>query len=502
MKDNRVGQAAIDWAVEHVSRHGDTDVFPIPFELKVAAHAWQHDSTFRQKLSTTPINGADLRPHLTVEVPKTTFGFRVAHQLDPLDSILFAAMVFEMGQLIEGGRALPEAACSYRFHPTPTGDFYPSDNGWKRYASRSRELSLTKGHVLYVDLADFYNQIYHHRVRGALETCGVSEARARNVEKYLGRFTAKQSRGLPVGPYASHLLAELSLVDVDEHLAHQAVPFVRYSDDFRIFDDSTANLTHILQQLTGLLYTNHGLALQGAKTALENTVDFRRLRLGDAGHKFGDELDARLAEIAEDLSALSEEMGYGEVTIEDISEEREAGEAGPLLLSLFTEALQRPSTRLGAMKFLLREARRREADDLFIPVLDNLECLIPIIGEVSRYLQVVSPRNDRTVARRYLGGRESVGLCVVPVRRHVGTRPLHQTHRSRGLRRRPRLRSDPRGHAWRQAPGVTCKSSFAASLDQVTENARCQHETVGPSSDDLRSVRFARIGEGSVGLQC
>ena len=399
MKNDRVSQDALDWAKAHVHQHGDTDIFPVPFEYEVI---WQDWPTLRAGLAQTHIARAPLRPHMTLAVPKTRFGFRVAQQLDPLDALLFAAMVYEMGGNIEENRLGSDSVCSYRFNPSDSGAFYDRDNGWTAYARRSRELAVDHDYVLYIDIADFFNQIYHHRVRGALETSGVPAKRSINVEQFLQRFTAKQSRGLPVGPSPSHLLAECSLNDVDSFLEQNGTRFVRYIDDFRIFSDSTAELTRLLEEITSILNANYGLALQGGKTQLDESGEFIRSHMSDAGHQFGQRLDLRLETLVSDLSDLSEELGYGEVSLEDIPDAEVAGEAAELLHDSFEEALKTGPTRLGALSFLLREARAWSYADLCPPLLDHVKLLFPIIREVCRYAKQFIPTGDRAAGTRLL----------------------------------------------------------------------------------------------------
>ena len=403
MKNHQVSTDALDWAFQHVHRHGDTDIFPVPFEFDVLAEQWD---SLRSHLTNIHIGQAKMRPHLVFEVPKMTFGFRIAHQLDPLDSLLYAAMVYEMGASIEGARLPSDVVCSYRFEPSTTGDFYPRDSGWKAYAGRSRELATAYACILYVDIADFYNQVYHHRVGGSLETCGISSPRARSVEKFLSRFTAKQSRGLPVGASGSHLLAEACLTDIDTFLKQAGVPFVRYVDDFRVFSDSRAQLTGLLQRLTRLLYANHGLALQTGKTEIENTDDFILTRLNDPAHAFNEQLDDRLTDLADHLSELSEEMGYGAVALDDIPDHQVAKEAAELLVASFKQVLEQPRARLGPLKSLLREARAWRSVDLLPLVLDELHLLIPIMGDVCRYIQTVCPDDHDTVTERLMAAVE------------------------------------------------------------------------------------------------
>lgn len=385
---------SLDWAAEHIRRHGDTDIFPVPFEYDVLWEQWDH---FGARLAKENFAQAELRPLLTLPVPKTTFGFRVSQQLDPLDALLYAAIVHEMGSSIESARLSADIACSYRFAPTPQGDFYPRDNGWSAYTRRSRELADEHDHVLYLDLSDFYNQIYHHRIGGALETSGIPSPRAANVEKFLGRFTAKQSRGIPVGPSASHLLAEASLSDVDSFLEQSDLPFVRYVDDFRIFAHSTPDLLRVLEDLTRVLSANHGLALQTGKVTIESTTDFMSKNLNDPGREFNADLDERLRGLAEDFG---QQTGYTNVSVDEIPEADVSEELAEFLAESFEAVLKDTPVKLGTIRFLLREARTRRNDGLYQGIRENMAPLVPIMGDISRYLRSIAPTGDTALADR------------------------------------------------------------------------------------------------------
>ena len=390
LHNSLVSIQSLDWAIRHVLRHGDTDIFPVPFEYLVIERSWNR---IRDLLAKTQFGSAPLRSHITLAVPKMTLGFRVAHQLDPLDSLLYAAQVFEMGDAIEQERAESNVACSYRFNPTSEGDFFPKDNGWQAYSANSRLLSSQNSHVLYVDITDFYNQIYHHRLVGSLENCGISTARAVNVENFLGRFGAKQSRGIPVGPSASHLLAECCLNDVDAYLKESNIPFVRYSDDFRVFSDRKT-LTGVLAGLTKLLYSNHRLAVQASKTTILETSSFVTEFLEDPGRKFEQETDRRLEQLAEYLSDLSEPSRYGSLSIDDLSLDDWPQEIDEVLKDSFDEALNSTPVKLGMLRHLLRKAKACGSPALISLVQDHFKKLIPILSDVCKYLHKVLPRED------------------------------------------------------------------------------------------------------------
>lgn len=383
--DNRhVSSESLHWALRHVLRHGDTDIFPVPFEYQALVDQWP--DLFRG-LTGPNISKLPLRAHMAWPVPKAHSGFRIAHQLDPLDTLVYTALVYEMGRVIERGRQPRTFACAYRFRPKEQGDFYPRDNGWGMFTRRSKELAGKYAFVLHMDIADFYNQIYHHRLAGALETAGVPSERANNFETYIGKFTAWQSQGIPVGPSASNLLAECSLTDVDSSLRAMRVPFVRYIDDFRIFSATEEKLVQVLHEMTKLLYTNHRLVIQSGKTYIQSSEAFVSQNLQDPQRLFEGEVEDRLDEL---VDRLNEDTGY-ELTIDDMSEEEVGEEVQNCLDSLFRESLRATPTRFGTIRFVLREAARWGGDGITELVIERLESLTPIIGEVCRYLRKAIP---------------------------------------------------------------------------------------------------------------
>jgi len=37
----RLDEVSLDWALSHIKRHGDTDIFPVPFEYQALDSHWQ-----------------------------------------------------------------------------------------------------------------------------------------------------------------------------------------------------------------------------------------------------------------------------------------------------------------------------------------------------------------------------------------------------------------------------------------------------------------------------
>ena len=76
------------------------------------------------------------------------------------------------------------------------------------------------------------------------------------------------SYGIPVGPYASRILGEAILIDVDTHLQSMGIDYVRWVDDYNIFSRSEQLAQSTVFELAEWLFTNHGLTLQSSKTKI------------------------------------------------------------------------------------------------------------------------------------------------------------------------------------------------------------------------------------------
>ena len=391
--EDSIGADSIDWARRHIEKHGDTDIFPVPFEYETLPAAW---AEIREDLGALNLSSFSARGCLTFLVPKAELGFRVAHQLDPLDAIIYTALAYEIGENIESARIPVEknVACSYRISPTPCGDFFPRDNGWESYSEQSLNLAIDNEYVLHADITDFYNQIYHHRLQSALEQAGVAPQRAVNVERFLGRYTAKQSQGIPVGPSASHVLAEACLNDVDHTLLDKRYEFTRYIDNYRIFGGDRVSGLMALHDLTDYLHAAHRLSIQDSKTRIERTECLLSRLREDPELKEQEEKERAIEEI---MTGIRENAGY--VTeIQEIDDADLNRELGKRLGSLLEEALVQRPVKYGMIRHVLRSAQAMRVRTLYPIVLKNLESLIPVFRDVCTYF-VKTLSGERSRAR-------------------------------------------------------------------------------------------------------
>ncbi len=257
----RLKETSLEWALKHALNLGDTDVFPIPFEYRALESDW---SDTKKYLRGVDVLEWQVRPLRTLLAPKGKFGFRIITQLDPLDFLLYAATIREIGSDLEKRRVpvSEQVVFSYRFKPSADGHLFDLSVGYGGFQERTRAIlrgPKAPAFVAVTDIADFYLRIYHHRLKGALEAATPHSSHVGAIMSLLSGWNTTESYGIPVGSAPSRLLAEITISDVDEALLGSNVKFVRYNDDYRIFARTYSEAYRYLAFLAHFLSRNHGL---------------------------------------------------------------------------------------------------------------------------------------------------------------------------------------------------------------------------------------------------
>lgn len=84
------------------------------------------------------------------------------------------------------------------------------------------------------------------------------------------------SRGVPIGPHAVHLIAEATLIPVDNSLDARDITFLRYADDILIFSKNESQAKQYLGRLAQILDQQQRLIVQRAKTRIFHWHQFTR----------------------------------------------------------------------------------------------------------------------------------------------------------------------------------------------------------------------------------
>jgi hypothetical protein len=263
-------KSCIEIAITHICKYGDTDIFP---HLPEIAFFRDEQSTLLKEMQVLDLETYSPGSAFEALAPKSRYGFRIAHQLPALDTLLLLAATIEIAPQIEKHRGPTDGSesFSYRVKLDKKGHIFRGDRTYKDWLNSQVALiqaNLKIKQVITTDISDFYARINFHRLENLLDEVAPHHGAARFIKKYIKVIRAKQSFGLPVGGSAARLLAELSLIDTDKALRDEGHAFTRFVDDFRLFLRGDENPYDTLAFLAEQLGINEGLALNVSKTAV------------------------------------------------------------------------------------------------------------------------------------------------------------------------------------------------------------------------------------------
>ena len=403
----------LEWALKHLLKYADSDLYPRIFEFQAISHNWQEVKNYLLSLDLEKYQPKSPMINLA---PKPNGNYRVSHQLEPCDSLIYTSLIKEVCEVIEQSR-IPESqniACSYRIKPDMEGSFFSVDTGWNNYVSRTEELSkeFKDGWVIVADITDFYNQIYTHRINSLISEAGKGnfDEQAALIENFLMAINKKTSRGIPVGPAPSIVLAELIMGNIDKKILERTDKFVRYVDDIRIFFNTPEEAIFALHDLTHYLYTYHRLVFSGEKTETIPVKKFCEKYLKDERKEEKEIIDTKANDLASEqvlellnnLPPYSGDFDYNEEyerVLAEILDTKQLDLLSSTYYELFQNALG-PPIDYRVIRHVLRQSTRYRIRKIIPLVLDNFYRIRPVIRESVIYLNTVL--NERTVTENKL----------------------------------------------------------------------------------------------------
>ncbi|MFN7855228.1 MAG: RNA-directed DNA polymerase, partial [Acidovorax sp.] len=363
----------------HIERYYDSDFFPKCAEFQALWHQWDE---VKKELMSKNVSKIWVTPPRAMTIAKPKGGFRVVHQLEPVDAVVYTALAYEAAPSIEAARieAAERVACSYRFE-VANGSFFAGGSGWTDFESKTAELLDQFSHVLVTDITDFYNQIYLHRLNNAIESSNAAlKPFAAEIENFLLTLNSKASQGVPVGPAASIVMSEAVLIDVDDFLRSKGVAHTRYVDDIRLFSNSPRDLQRVLEQLTLYLYEIHRLTVSSEKTQLHGSDEFAAKHF----HNQYEDEKSELRDSLEEFNPYSDD--YDESDFDDEPDDEPDDE----LVTAIQRVINYEHLDLGLARSVIRTARRNSIDVIAQHLLDHFDFFAPVVNDVVLYLHEVT----------------------------------------------------------------------------------------------------------------
>jgi hypothetical protein len=395
--------ASLEFARNHIISFYDTDFYPKPFEFYALWYSWADVKSY---LLGTPLASAHTTNPRVLPWAKARGGYRIVHQLEPLDSLIYTALVYLVAEQVEASRMMPSIACSYRIE-VDENSYFSKGSGFPAYRESCERLGDVYEYVLSTDISDFYNQIYLHRVGNVVDSVGAPVSVGKEIENFLSRLNNKASQGIPVGPAASIVLAEAILLDVDQFISNHHVEHVRYVDDIRIFSDSEEQLSEILENLVVYLHDQHRLGLVSEKTSIRASAQFLQEELQnqyqmekldilneiEAGNQYGS-YESEQDNDDEDYQEYDE---YGEYSGECDGEDGDGEDIGASLLDALLRARNFGYVDLAVLRAIIRRAKHGQISDIAEAMLEDIEFYTPVINDVCLYLASLPTKEIRGI---------------------------------------------------------------------------------------------------------
>ncbi|WP_047152492.1 RNA-directed DNA polymerase [Aneurinibacillus tyrosinisolvens] len=400
----KLQESSLDKALIHIEKFGDTDIFPVPFEFQAIRQFWETD--IRPFIREINMLEWELRSFRRMLTPKHKYGFRISTQLDPIDSIIFTALVYEVGADLERARMdmTKNISFSSRFAPDDSsGRLYDPDYNWKAFQDYCEHLANSEEYeyVLVADIADFFPRIYSHPLEQALASATTKVSHVKSIRRCLGQLNGSVSYGIPVGQSGARLLAELVLDDVDRGLYAEGIKHCRFVDDFRIFCKSEREALQALTILANLLFENHGLTLQQHKTRVLKMNDFRTVVLNTEDKREFESLQEQFHDIIETLGLSNP---YEEIEYSDLDEETQAEidrmNLEEILQQHIEDSNESNDIDITLVRFILKRLTQIGNPVSVDLLIENIDKLYPVFKDVMKYFQSV---NANTQTKHRIG---------------------------------------------------------------------------------------------------
>ena len=379
---------SIKWAVDFIDRHSDGDIFPPISEFSTIS---ANPNGLIDELAKRPISDFEPQPCRRFIVPKDDLSYRQATQLHPQDSLILTAIVYQYGAGIESRRLPEDTVFSYRFDPDVQHGLYRAIGRWNDFWSAADETSKGYSHTLYCDITDFYNQINHHVIENQLAESGFQNQAIKWVLKLLESTTQGVSRGLPIGPHGAHLLAECTMIPIDNSLKDSGVHFLRYADDMIFFCDSETNAKKILRTVATTLDRQQRLLIQRHKTKIFRADEFRDYCANMVQDRPISLNEDRILKV---IRRYSGGNPYAAITYNQISPEDWKQFSGEIVTGIINEYLQADEVDYIRLRWFFRRLAQVGHPAGLKAVIDNVGLLEPCLPSVCSYIssiQAISP---------------------------------------------------------------------------------------------------------------
>jgi Reverse transcriptase (RNA-dependent DNA polymerase) len=208
------------------------------------------------------------------------------------------------------------------------------------------------------------------------------------------------SRGIPIGPHACHLLAEMSLIPVDQNLSFQGITFLRYVDDFVFFCKDEKEARKRVLQLAEILDKEQRLTLQRQKSRIYTAEEFLEHVNKQLLEEPYFETEHEIIEIIKEYTGGN---SYTKIKLSEINDEDLAILSEENIIKLLNEYLE--SQNFEKLRWIYRRLAQVGIPHAIDFSIDNFQRLIPALNDMCLYIN--------SCAENYESDWEAIGEHIL-----------------------------------------------------------------------------------------
>ena len=413
----KLKKSELNRAKQAIEHHGYSTLLPKPIEWE---HLTCHWPDIRAELCDIDLEHYEPRRPIVITAAKNEKNTRILHLLHPEDMLIYTSMVLIIKDDIEAAR-LPrteQRVYSYRASRHDGQIYDTTKHLYKNYIGRLRHKAqrVKTKYVGVTDISNFYSSISQTKLKRLLLAATRTSRRRKSASLltsvFIPRIMMREDRGIPTGPFASRLLAESLLNEIDMQLLAKDVDFVRWVDDFNFFAKDFASAQRAIFDLSRWLYEEHELTLQSEKTHILKVEDYSNAMLsGLEDHLSGKENILSLL-----LGAYGHNSDQGEAG--DVEKGMDDLRAVELLEMLVDAIAGDDKVDYRVIDFAVRRLLRisldpQTAEEILAVLVENIEALSPVIENVAKLISALVPKSVQRrgrVARRLLRSTSEIGF--------------------------------------------------------------------------------------------
>ena len=252
-------QLGIRLALDAVSYSNPVPEWFDPIRIHYAAKQTTIEAKIRGYL-----NGKRPKPPFGILVPKRSGTMKLWSVPTVNDQIILQTCVSSIAEILDKKCVDEKHVFSYRYNRDPNRIALVEDqiSAWGRFQNETNQRCKSSDCMLQIDLEDAFGHIDRNRFAEFLRRTVPDSIVSDLLERLLNAFAT--GKGLPLVNDSIFFLGNAYLSEVDHIISNHTTNYIRFVDDYRIFDSSRGALEALLTKISSDLKTA-GFAINADK---------------------------------------------------------------------------------------------------------------------------------------------------------------------------------------------------------------------------------------------